>query len=341
MPGFNRGKALLRTVLTGLIAISFIFVVACSSSSDEPSDIASVADQGDSLQQEDSFKAGWEVTGWKLASDIPAPYSDRPPADIHARELDETGLAIYHQRNTQIRAHHPVVYAQYGISALLEYESTGNSLWLDKAIRQAEGLVEMRAEREDGWWYPYSFDWTYENRTLTAPWWSGMAQGQALSLFSRLAETTNDERWLDAAHHTWVSFTQEHSESAPWSTIIVDNHLWFEEYAGDQPPLLVLNGQIFAVFGLYDYWKLTGSPEVAAYVDGGATTVLSIMDDIREPGDVSYYCVQDNYCERPRWQDKKYHVIHSWQLNTLATITQDAQFSNWADLLEADWKPSE
>lgn len=284
----------------------------------------------------------WATTGWSLTADAEPPYFDKPPADIYGRELDDTGLAIYYERNSDdVRTDHPVVYAQYGISALLEYERTGEQRWLDRAVRQAEQLETMRTERGDGWWYPYSFDWTYEDRTLTAPWWSGMAQGQALSLFTRLARTTGDERWVFAADHTWASFQQEPSATEPWSTFIDDNHLWFEEYAGDQPPLMVLNGQIFAIFGLFDYWQFTQDPEVAEYLDGGATTVLSIMPEIREPGDVSYYCVQDNFCERERWQDEKYHVIHSWQLNTLARITGDVSFSEWADQLEADWKPAE
>ncbi|MBH0128941.1 D-glucuronyl C5-epimerase family protein [Salinibacterium sp. NK8237] len=284
----------------------------------------------------------WTTTGFSLSTDADAPYSDRAPADVHGRDLDDTGLAIYYERNSaDVRADHPVVYAQYGISALMEYESSGDPLWLDRAARQAEQLVAMRMERGEGWWYPYSFDWTYEDRTLTAPWWSGMAQGQALSLFTRLAQTTGEEQWATAADHTWASFQQEPSATEPWSTFIDDDHLWFEEYAGDQHPLMVLNGQIFAIFGLYDYWNFTQDQEVARYIDGGATTVLNIMQQIRKPGEISYYCVQDDFCARERWQDKKYHVIHSWQLNTLARLTGDAAFGEWADQLEADWKPSE
>ncbi|QAV69373.1 hypothetical protein ESZ53_02300 [Salinibacterium sp. UTAS2018] len=283
----------------------------------------------------------WATTGWSLNTEADAPYMDRPPANLTSRDLDDTGLAIYYERNSdKVRADHPVVYAQYGISALIEYERTGQKQWLERAARQAEQLVTMHTERGDGWWYPYSFDWTYDDRTLTAPWWSGMAQGQALSLFSRLAQVTGDEQWATAADHTWASFRQEPSASEPWSTFIDDEHLWFEEYAGDQPPLMVLNGQIFAIFGLYDYWRLTQDPEVARYVDGGATTVLSIMPEIRNAGDISYYCVQVDFCARARWQDQKYHAIHSWQLNTLAKLTGDPQFSEWADQLESDWQPA-
>jgi hypothetical protein len=282
----------------------------------------------------------WAVSGWTLAADVEAPYADRPPVDVHDPSIgiDSTGLRIYRQVGTGIRADHPVAYAQYGISALLEYERTGDELWLDRALRHGERLEQIHVERDGAWWFPYSFRWTYYERSISAPWWSGMAQGQALSLFTRLAEETGDDRWETAADRTWASFHQPYADDEPWSTLVIDDHLYFEEYAGDQLPLLVLNGHAFALFGLYDYWRLTGDPEVARFFDGGATTVLDrMMPLVRVEDGVSYYCVQADYCQSPGWQNATYHVIHSWQLDTLARITGDTGFTEWADVLRTDW----
>lgn len=284
----------------------------------------------------------WAVSGWTMASDILAPYADRPPVDVHnpSIALDASGLRIYVRSDTGRRADHPVAYAQYGISALLEYERTGEQVWLDRALRHGQRLTEIRVERDGAWWFPYNFPWTYYERSLVTPWWSAMAQGQALSLFTRLAEQTGDDRWNTAADRTWSSFAQAYSATAPWSTLVIDDHLYFEEYAGNQPPLLVLNGQIFAMFGLYDYWRHTGDPEVARYFDGGATTVLErMMPLVRVENGVSYYCVQAEYCQSPLWQNQTYHAIHSWQLETLHRITGDTRFTEWADRLRTDWTP--
>jgi hypothetical protein len=167
-----------------------------------------------------------------------------------------------------------------------------------------------------------------------------MAQGQALSTFVRLAETQPEEaRWEDAAERTWRSFRQERSTTEPWSTFIQDGDLWFEEYAGDQPPLMVLNGQIFGLYGIYDYFMHTGDPEAELYFDGGATTVLTILPDIRVPGELSYYCVQPDFCQIPRWQAPGYHAIHIKQLEMLAQMTGDNVFTKWSDLLLADSAP--
>lgn len=283
----------------------------------------------------------WPTTGWTILDDVPVPYSDRPPVDVHASNvlLDETDLRIFTVPRTNERADHPVSYAQYAISALMEYEATGDQLWLDRTIRHAERLTQMRTERDGAWWFPYLFPWTYYERTMTTPWWAGMAQGQALSVFVRLHETTGDPRWEHAAHQTWKSFLQRREPGQPWSTMIHKDHLFFELYAGNQPPLLVFNGHVFALFGVYDYWLFTRDAEVARYLDGAITTALSLMPMVRKAGGVSYYCVQEPYCQSPLWQNAHYHPINWWQLDTLARITGDEVFAEWAALLREDSPP--
>ena len=286
--------------------------------------------------------SGWATSGLTLDADVEAPYFDRPPVNVHdaAVKLDSTGLRIYLRLDNKQRADHPVVYAQYGISALMEYHRTGDTVWLDRAKRHAQKLTQIKVVRDGAWWYPYRFPWTYYERTLTTPWWSGMAQGEALSLFTRLAEETGDPAWDEAADRTWASFSQPYSATLPWSSLVVDKNLYFEEFASNQPPLLVLNGHVFAMFGLYDYWRHTGNAEVARYFDGAATTVLDrMMPLVRLDNGVSYYCVQAEYCQSPLWQNQKYHVIHSWQLDTLTRLTGNQEFTEWADVLRADWQP--
>lgn len=281
------------------------------------------------------------VSGLLPVPGVEPAYLDRPPSNLRTRQVDAQGVAIYTYRITGEREDHPVVYAQYGLTALIEYERTGAPMWLDRAVANADRLIDMRTESDGAWWYAYPFDWTYVDRTLTAPWWSGMAQGQALSLFSRLAELQPDEHWREAADATWASFEVPRSDDAPWFRVIDDGYLWFEEYAGDQPPLLVLNGHLFAAFGLYDYFELTGDPQVAATFDAGATTILENLARFRVAGGVSYYCAQPDFCQTERWQDTKYHDIHIWQLETMERLSGSAEFGDWADRLRSDFQAPE
>lgn len=281
----------------------------------------------------------WASTGWELDPTAAVPYSDRELVNVRAAAVDGSGLRIYQRRDNGLRAHHPVAYAQYGISALNEYHRTSEARWLQGALTHGSVLLSMRVEREGAYWFPYRFPWTYETRTLASPWYSAMAQGEVLSLFVRLYEATGDEKWSSAAERTWQSFLQPYAgASKPWAMLAIDGHLYAEEYAGSQPPLLVLNGQIFAAFGVWDYWKLTGDPQAGLVFDGLATTVRErMMPLVRVEGGVSYYCVQVSYCDTPRWQNLGYHTIHSWQLDTLARLTGDTDFGRWAALLRNDY----
>ena len=265
------------------------------------------------------------------------PYSVYPLIDVAAIPIDSTGRAVWRDRKG-VRHNHPVSFAQYAIYALIEYEATGDPVWLDRAVSNATALIEIHVERDGAWWYPYPFNWTYYERTLTAPWWSGMAQGHALSLFVRLGELQPDNpAWGDAADHTFRSFTQAPSATEPWSTIVIGGSLWFEEYAGNQPPLQVLNGHVFAMFGVHDYWRVTGDPVAAELLTGSAATVLEMMPLIREPGGPSYYCAQVDYCRSPDWQNVNYHPIHVWQLESLAVIVGVPEFAEWSALLDEDF----
>lgn len=283
--------------------------------------------------------SGWATTGWTLPSTSFDAYSGWAPSAT--AKVDSTGLLIYTRADTGTRADHPVAYAQYGIESIEEYQRTGDKLWLDRAIRQADQLIAIHTTSRGAWWYPYNFPWTYFDRTMRAPWYSGMAQGQALSLFVRLAEVTGDKTWDTAADNTFASFTLPYSATQPWVSLNIDNHLYFEEYAGNQPPLLVVNGHIYAAFGIYDYWQHTGNATAERYFDGAATTVLDRMMPIaRVPGGISYYCVQYEYCQVPGFQHASYHTGVAGQLADLAKETGDSSFQNWANLLTSDWSPT-
>ena len=339
-----------RPSLTGLSACVLVFLSGCSVVSADTETSFSIEANTSSPRSTGSTTPPFDGTeplqpsglGVFATADIDLvqgfiAYADRPPVSINEAEVDQAGLRIYNLRSTGERHDHPVVYAQYGLTTLLEYERTGDPMWLERTIVNAERLIEMSVDRDGAAWFPYGFNWTYLERTLPAPWWSGMAQGQALSLFSRLAAINEeDPRWARAAEGTFESFLQPYSETQPWSSIVIDDHLWFEEYAGEQPPLMVLNGHIFAMFGLYDYFELTRDDRAVVLFRGGAATVLEIMPRIRVPGGVSYYCVQPDYCNQEIWQNVGYHPIHSWQLESLGSMTGEPRFSEWADILRAD-----
>lgn len=266
------------------------------------------------------------------------PYNSSEPLDLDdpARPVDAAGVQVY-ERDGE-RHFHPVGMAQYGLAALNGHRVTGNPEYLRRAEANAQGLLDHAERARGGVYFPYTFDFELfgdEDDTIRAPWWSAMAQGQALSLFTRLHATTGEQRWMDAAQLTFTTFLRPRSAHRPW-IMHVDRsrYLWLEEYAGNTAPLLVFNGHVFAIWGLYDYWRASGDDRAVPLMDGAITTIRAYADDFRVPGDVSFYSLR---VREPYAQSEKYHRIHARQLAQLATLTDELWFQRMSERFHADF----
>lgn len=252
---------------------------------------------------------------------------------------DSTGVRMYTLNGALYD--HPVAQAQDALMALSDYHLTGEARYLTRAVLDAQRLVDRRVESDEAWYFPYPFDFLLHgnsNEVLQAPWFSGMAQGQALSLFTRLHQVTGDQAWRDAADATFPSFLNAPVEGLP-SVVNLDqaNYLWLEEYpswpttASDR----TLNGHVFALFGLYDYHQLTNDPAALDLWNGAlAHTQHYVPDGFRNPDFISSYCLT-----HPWVQAERYHAIHWDQMVSLHAGTGDPLWSRYADLLRADYPP--
>jgi hypothetical protein len=237
---------------------------------------------------------------------------------------------------------HPVAQALYGLENFESFVITKDTFFLTRARAHADRLIATRQAAGSAWFYPYRWDFAPHSQSqnnLAAPWYSAMAQGLALSLFTRLYEQTGASGYRTAANATWLSFGVVRSTSRPWvSYIDVSGYLWLEEYADYAPRLSsdrTVNGHLFALFGLWDYWRLTRSASVAALFDGAATTVRAYNASIRTVNWVSRYCLNHVVYVA------EYHYIVGSQLQTLFGMTGNVAFARLMDDFRADYpKPS-
>jgi len=63
----------------------------------------------------------------------------------------------------------------------------------------------LERNRANLWLWMHNFDWEYRE-TLIKPWYSGLAQGQGISLLVRAHRETGDSHYLEAAHKAFASF---------------------------------------------------------------------------------------------------------------------------------------
>lgn len=261
------------------------------------------------------------------------PYALHRPHRYRLRGLtDNEGIPLFLFEGRTY--HHPVLVAQQVLADLESYRLGGGNAFLDRAHRSVKKLLTDTIRSREGLYYPYRFDFPLAgNRDdlMVAPWYSAMAQGQVLSAVARLFEVAHHEDLRQAADMTFRTFLNERSDRDPWTVFVDDNgYLWLEEYAKD-PPMRVLNGHLFGMFGLFDYHRVTLDQRAATVFQGAAATVLSYGEQFRDPGGVSSYCLRV-----PTIKSEKYHVIHQEQLRMLSRMTGEASFAEMADRLAAD-----
>lgn len=230
---------------------------------------------------------------------------------------------------------HPVAQAQYGINLLESFRVTGVQEYLGLAERQAQRLVARRVAYGGGWFYPYP--WRYAlhryGDIYDPPWYSMMAQGQALTLFTRLHRVTRKAAWRTAADMTFNTYLVRPAAGRPWGTYVIDGLLWLEEYPNPSRVLgdRTYNGHTFSAFGLWDYWVLTQNQKALALLRGALTTTRDAALQIRRRH------WRSSYCLRHGRDAGSYHGAHVGQLVQVHAITGDTIFARLAELYCTDY----
>ena len=244
--------------------------------------------------------------------------------------VDRAGVPLY--RTGGKTYYHPVILAQRALDLLDGYRRTHDPRYLAGARRVAARLVAMSSMVDAARYLPYQFDFALHGRaseTLQAPWYSGMAEGMALSVFSRLHALDGRASDLDVARSLFLAL-EPHGRTGAWVTWVdASGYVWIEEYPGTNPDH-TLNGFNFALYGLYDYVQETGDPAARRLFVGGLTTVIHYLPQFRRPGHISLYCLAH------RVQSQKYHDIHVAQLKMLARMTGSPLLARYAALFDAD-----
>jgi D-glucuronyl C5-epimerase C-terminus len=217
--------------------------------------------------------------------------------------------------------------ASDGVRFVDAYVRTGNPAYLDKARLRAQKLEQIGIPKDGALFLPYGFDYPAEQ--LTAPWVSGYSQGFALSLFVRLYRVTGEYRYAEIARSVFMAFRLLGRNRAHWMSYVVDSDLWLEEYPSARPTH-VFNGFNFALFGIYDYERLTRDAAAAQLLQGALATMRRRASAYRVPGGISLYDLVH------RTRHEHYHEIHIWQLADLAAISGDAYFSQLSATFYAD-----
>ncbi|MFF3403788.1 D-glucuronyl C5-epimerase family protein [Streptomyces sp. NPDC002659] len=284
----------------------------------------------------------FKTSGYTCALDLPdvmQPWRDRSAERIDAAPHDADGVRMFEVDGKLYD--HPVGQIQFGLQNITSYRQTSDLFFLNRAKAQAQRLIDRRVETRGAWYFPYPFDWAQAVHTgiaYTAPWYSGMAQGEALSLFSQLAQlgaVSEAERTLykTAADGAFASLLRA-DDAKPW-VIAKDSagYLWIHEYPIDAPGTsdYTFNGFMFAALGLWDYYQLTRNPLAEQLFDGSLTTFNAYFPAMRNKGWLSHYCLTHQI------PSSSYHPVHINLLRQIQWLSSSARHAYLSDVLMDDY----
>lgn len=237
--------------------------------------------------------------------------------------FDEKGIPVRDYHHTgwlEIppgRYYNPVIIAQYALGCYEKYLYDRNGHFKAVFLKQANWLRDH--QREDGGW-PCAFP--IPSRDLKPGWISAMYQGQAISVLIRAYVLTGDAAYLYSAELGLKPFYRTVDEGGV--VYIEGEDIWLEEYPHD-PPSHVLNGAIFALLGLYDYWRVRRDEGVYNLFSKGVATLARNLWRYEKNMWVLYQL------EPPVFASADYYALHIELLRVLARISKIPEFEEYAD----------
>jgi hypothetical protein len=270
---------------------------------------------GQDLLKNNVFLSFFKDTILKYAAIIIPSSQQNLIYDSKGVPLVNYGPIIGYQRN-------PVTIGNTIMRFSDNYTQTGNSTYLEYVKNNADWLVANARSYGNYSLFEYQFPYVY---SLTPPWHSALAQGEAIQALTKAYQVTQNATYLQASVPLLNSFyvdvkgggITEKTNNQGW---------WYEEYAqknGKNPR--VLNGMMLDLIALNYYYNYTGNTNAKFLFDQGVKALKENIGSYDVNG-TSYYDAQKTYLASPFYQR-----VHVTLLNELFKITKEPTFKKYRD----------
>jgi len=240
--------------------------------------------------------------------------------------FDNQGIPLLDYKGNIGKQYNPIAIAQYALGQYNLYKRTNSVEHFDKFLKQANWLVEHLQPNAQGLYvWNHHFDWEYREG-LKAPWYSALSQGQGISVLVRTFIETGDKKYVEAAEKAFETFNYEIPEGGV-SYTDENGHIWFEEGIL-LPPTHILNGFIWAIWGIYDFYLHTKGIEAKKLFEESVKTLKTNLK-LYDIGFWSLYELTNNKLKMIA--SHFYHSLHIVQLRVMYKITEEKLFSHFAD----------
>jgi hypothetical protein len=222
--------------------------------------------------------------------------------------------------------YNPVTVSQYALTQYGQYIN-GNNQAKEKFLKAVDVLISLQ-ENNGGFQYPFAWEYYLTGEIYSPGWFSGMAQGQSLSVLSRAYHLTNDVKYLEVGDKAFEFLIVPVNQGGVMATLSdldpsLKEYIIFEEYLSE-PNNYTLNGFMFTLLGLYDWTNINSpqSDEASLYFSKGLETLVKILPYYDIGGFTAYDLGHLSFDKNPHI-GVNYHFIHIYLLHALHSITRN------------------
>lgn len=249
-------------------------------------------------------------------------YIDMRPSIIHYTDniydgcFDDNGVPMISDQNggfyystVNICQYAFIIHAEY-----IEKQEENSRVKLKSCI---DVLEKLKTETNNHvYWSIHKYNKRYD---LAPPWVGAMDQGQALSLYTRYYQVSKEDYYLNQAKKITAYFEVD-MEKGGFKRIDENGNVWFEEYPSSQPSF-VLNGFIYAIYGLIDFYRVNNDKKIKKMIDKCFMTIKESIH-LYDSGYWSYYDQLKKELVRYYYQKN----VHVPQLESIYLLTNDKIF---------------
>jgi len=210
---------------------------------------------------------------------------------------------------------------KYSLEAISEYalknmEDYMNIECKQRVINQVNWLVENISE--DGTWKQY---YKLPYYKMEMPWVDGMGQGLAISALIRAYKLTANYDYLDTAKKAFNPFQKKIKDGG---NLFIDNKrkTWIEECPSNPAPH-ILSGFMYALFGVYDLYKIKLHNSAGELWEKGINTLEKNIHRY----DLGFWSKHNLIDEYPA--EYGFHKIHIEQLKALYKLSEVKKFKEY------------
>lgn len=246
------------------------------------------------------------------------------------RRFDENGIPLnktYIDVQDKDYVYFPISIGQMGLAVWHSWLESGRDEDLQRFLEFADWFL-TNAEESPELGVRWLTDVPLPAYGNPGPWQSAFAQARGISILLRAYQQSGNKAYLTVAEKALIPFTLPVSEGGV--TSFTPSGPFYEEYPSDVP-VLVLNGMIFSLLGIYDFVRAFPEKEVARTIfDSGLNTLEALLPEF----DLGYWS-RYNLCRRENYPGIDpatigYQRLHATQLELLYKMTGRRQFQHFA-----------